>query len=258
MSASSPEKVKSRPTEIQGYAIISDDNKIAGADGLIPASLRNQKDWDYYQRALAASDLIVFGRRSHELEPNVRGDLRLVVSRGADGLEQRADGWWWNPARVGWAEVVKRVLPAWRRRGGAGRARRVRSIPGDWLRRVSFVARAWREAPRRAVGLFRLRRGPLSRGRARQSGSPPQRENCARPGAWRRNDRLANRPRGRRPICGRPSVLNRRIPKPPARTRFYWGPPQPSRYSVMSSTIAGAAARSENRTQSGSNARNIV
>ncbi len=111
MSASSPEKVKSRPTEIQGYAIISDDNKIAGADGLIPASLRNQKDWDYYQRALAASDLIVFGRRSHELEPNVRGDLRLVISRGADGLEQRADGWWWNPARVGWAEVVKRVLP---------------------------------------------------------------------------------------------------------------------------------------------------
>jgi hypothetical protein len=111
MSALSPEKVKSRPTEIQGYAIVSDDNKIAGADGLIPASLRNQKDWEYYQRALAASDLIVFGRRSHELEPNVRGDLRLVVSRGADGLEQRADGWWWNPAQVGWAEVVKRVLP---------------------------------------------------------------------------------------------------------------------------------------------------
>jgi hypothetical protein len=111
MSASSPEKVKNRPTEIQGYAIVSDDNKIAGADGLIPASLRNQKDWDYYQRALAASDLIVFGRRSHELEPNVRGDLRLVVSRGVDGLEQRADGWWWNPAQVGWAEVVKRVLP---------------------------------------------------------------------------------------------------------------------------------------------------
>ena len=111
MSASSPEKAKSRPTEIQGYAIVSDDNKIAGIDGLIPASLRNQKDWDYYQRALAASDLIVFGRRSHELEPNVRGDLRLVISRGADGLEKRPDAWWWNPAQIGWAEVVKRVLP---------------------------------------------------------------------------------------------------------------------------------------------------
>jgi hypothetical protein len=111
MSAFSPEQAKSRPTEIQGYAIVSDDNKIAGADGLVPASLRNEKDWDYYQRALAASDVIVFGRRSHELEPNVRGDLRLVISRGADGLEQREDGWWWNPERIGWAEVVKRVLP---------------------------------------------------------------------------------------------------------------------------------------------------
>jgi hypothetical protein len=110
MSASSPEKVKGL-TKIQGYAIISDDNKIAGADGLIPASLRNQKDWDYYQRALAASDLIVFGRRSHELEPNYRGDLRLVISRGAEGLERREDGWWWNPQRIGWAPVVTQVLP---------------------------------------------------------------------------------------------------------------------------------------------------
>jgi hypothetical protein len=111
MSAFSPEQAKSRPMEIQGYAIVSDDNKIAGADGLVPASLRNEKDWDYYQRALAASDVIVFGRRSHELEPNVRGDLRLVISRGADGLEQREDAWWWNPERIGWAEVVKQVLP---------------------------------------------------------------------------------------------------------------------------------------------------
>jgi len=111
MSAFSPEQPKSSPTEIQGYAIVSDDNKIAGADGLIPASLRNEKDWEYYQRALAGSDLIVFGRRSHALEPNVRGDLRLVISSGADRLEQREDAWWWNPARIGWAEVVKQVLP---------------------------------------------------------------------------------------------------------------------------------------------------
>ena len=42
MSTFSPEKAKSRPTEIQGYAIVSDDNKIAGPDGLVPASLRNE------------------------------------------------------------------------------------------------------------------------------------------------------------------------------------------------------------------------
>ena len=110
MSMPGPEEAKRRPIEIPGYAIVSDDNKIAGADGLLPPSLRNDKDWDYYQRALAASDLIVFGRRSHELEPNERGDQRLVISSSAAGLEQRADGWWWNPEDVSWPEVAKRVL----------------------------------------------------------------------------------------------------------------------------------------------------
>jgi hypothetical protein len=111
MSMPGREKAESRRTEVAGYAIVSDDDKIAGPDGLIPPSLRNEKDWEYYQRALAHSDLIVFGRHSHEAEPNVRGDLRVVVSSGAIGLEQRADAWWWNPAVTRWADVVKRLLP---------------------------------------------------------------------------------------------------------------------------------------------------
>ncbi len=98
-------------TPCEALAIVSDDDKIAAQDGLVPASMRNEKDWDYYQRALARSDLIVFGRRSHELEPNVWGDRRLVISRGAAGLEQRADAWWWNPARTNWQETAKRLLP---------------------------------------------------------------------------------------------------------------------------------------------------
>ena len=77
----------------------------------MPPSLRNERDWDYYQRALASSDLIVFGHRSHELEPNVRGDKRLVISTRAEGVERRADAWWWNPARTRWAEAAKHVLP---------------------------------------------------------------------------------------------------------------------------------------------------
>ena len=53
----------------------------------------------------------MFGHRSHEAEPNVRGDQRLVISRGAAGLEQRADAWWWNPTRTSWLEVANRLLP---------------------------------------------------------------------------------------------------------------------------------------------------
>ena len=112
MSKLGLDQTKSRPVEIQGYAIVSDDDKIAGPDGLVPPSLRNEKDWEYYQSALARADVIVFGRRSHELEPNVRGDLRLVISRAAAGFEESADAWWWNPALVTWAEVAKRLLPS--------------------------------------------------------------------------------------------------------------------------------------------------
>ena len=109
-----PKEAKSGPIEINGYAIVSDDDRIAGSDGLIPASLRNEKDWDCFQRVLAGSDLVVLGHRSHELAPNVRGDQRLVISRGAAGFEQRANVWWGNPARMSWKEVAKELLP----RGG--------------------------------------------------------------------------------------------------------------------------------------------
>jgi hypothetical protein len=97
--------------DIDGYAIVSDDDKIAGADGLTPVSLRNEKDWELYQRAQELADLVVFARRSHELEPNIHGTLRLVVSREAPGLERRPDGWWWDPRRTTWEEAASRVLP---------------------------------------------------------------------------------------------------------------------------------------------------
>ena len=98
--------------DITGYAIVSDDDKIAGADGLTPVSLRNPKDWELYQRAQELADLVVFACRSHELEPNTHKTPRLVVSReAAAGLEQRPDGWWWDPRRTTWEEVAIRVLP---------------------------------------------------------------------------------------------------------------------------------------------------
>ena len=43
MSWLAAQEAKSRPIEISGYAIVSDDDRIAGPDGLIPASLRNEK-----------------------------------------------------------------------------------------------------------------------------------------------------------------------------------------------------------------------
>jgi hypothetical protein len=94
---------------------VSDDDKIAGHDGLTPPALRNEKDWELYQRAQDQASLVVFARRSHELEPNVRGHRRLIVSREAPGFERRADGWWWDPRRTTWETVAAELLPS----GGA-------------------------------------------------------------------------------------------------------------------------------------------
>jgi hypothetical protein len=47
MSTLAPDEAKSHRIEINGYAIVSDDDRIAGRDGLIPASLRNETDWEF-------------------------------------------------------------------------------------------------------------------------------------------------------------------------------------------------------------------
>jgi dihydrofolate reductase len=111
MSATASTSTTKRAIEITGYAIVSDDDRIAGADGLVPLSLHNEADWYYYQNALANSDLIVFGHRSHKFEPNERGDRRLVVWSAPTGLLERDDACWWNPSVMSWSDVARRLLP---------------------------------------------------------------------------------------------------------------------------------------------------
>ena len=100
--------------EIHGYAIVSADDRIADASGAMPRCLRNDADWAYFQAEMARADWVALGRRSHEVTPNVRRARRLILSRAAQGLEARADGFWLRPEAVAFAEVAARLLP----RGG--------------------------------------------------------------------------------------------------------------------------------------------
>jgi hypothetical protein len=97
--------------EIHGYAIVSDDDRIADAAGRMPEALRNDADWAYFQAGLDAASLSVLGRIGHEANPNRRDRPRLVVSSQAVGLERRSDAWWWNPAALAWLEAIREVLP---------------------------------------------------------------------------------------------------------------------------------------------------
>jgi hypothetical protein len=97
--------------EIHGYAIVSADDRIADAGGEMPAALRNEADWGYFQAELDRADWMALGRRSHGATPNPRGRLRLIVSRSVRSLERRDDGWWWRPDGLPFYEVAARLMP---------------------------------------------------------------------------------------------------------------------------------------------------
>ena len=97
--------------EIHGYAIVSDNDRIADASGRTPDVLRNDADWAYFQAELDRSAVLVLGRLGHEANPNPKGRLRMVLSSSLGGLERRPDGWWWNPDAIPWSEAIRIVLP---------------------------------------------------------------------------------------------------------------------------------------------------
>lgn len=94
------------------HAIVSADDRIADADGRYPDALRNEADWALFQAALDAADLSLLGRASHEAAPNVRGRLRLILSRRVTGLSRDAEGWWLNPAHMPLDAAMSEILPA--------------------------------------------------------------------------------------------------------------------------------------------------
>ena len=96
---------------IHGHAIVSGDDRIADADGVTPAALRNDADWARFQAALDAAAVTALGRLGHEANPNVRGRNRMVLSSRVKGVERRSGAWWWNPAGLSLAEALRQAAP---------------------------------------------------------------------------------------------------------------------------------------------------
>ena len=97
---------------IHGHAIVSDDDRIATANGAPVPALRDPSDWTRFQTALDEAAVTVLGRRGHEKNPNREGRNRLVLSTTAKGLEHRADAWWWDPAKAPVAHALTEAAPA--------------------------------------------------------------------------------------------------------------------------------------------------
>lgn len=128
---------------LHGYAIVSDDGMIADATGTMPAALKNDADWAYFQAQLDLCQLVMVGRRSHEAAPSTGRRNRVVLSRSVPALEQRQGVWWWNPEALPLHQALGRLLP----QGG-----RV-AVPGGQAA-FDLLAR------RRAFDQFHLSRAP--------------------------------------------------------------------------------------------------
>ncbi len=97
---------------IEGLVIVCEGDCLSAADGSMPAALRNDADWAYFQDQLDRATLVVTGRLGHEAHPNKPGRRRLVFSSSANGLEDRGDGlFWFNPQKAAWALVERLLLP---------------------------------------------------------------------------------------------------------------------------------------------------
>ena len=81
---------------IEGYAVVSDDDRIADSAGLMPDALKNDAEWAFFQAGLDAADVNVLGRKSHDLTPNHKNRRRLIMTRSVTGVELREDGVFWN------------------------------------------------------------------------------------------------------------------------------------------------------------------
>jgi len=85
----------------EGYAIVSTDGMIAGADGRMPPALQNPADARFFSEALDRAAVLVHGRHSHEGHANSPRRRRVVVTRRVAAIA--ADPEWphavlWNPA----------------------------------------------------------------------------------------------------------------------------------------------------------------
>jgi hypothetical protein len=70
----------SRPTKIEGFAIVSDDGMLAGADGVMPDALKFEADQQFFRDGLDRCAAAVHGRHSHEMQPHSDRRARLWVT----------------------------------------------------------------------------------------------------------------------------------------------------------------------------------
>ncbi len=90
-----------RPARIEGFAIVSDDGMLAGADHVMPQALKFDADQRYFAAGLDRCEAVIHGRHSHEQQPHSPRRHRITVSTSVAAIApdpENAKGILWNPA----------------------------------------------------------------------------------------------------------------------------------------------------------------
>ena len=119
---------------IEGWAIVSEDGMLAGANHVMPASLKFDADQRFFEAGLDGVDVVVHGRHSHEGQPNSDKRKRLVLTRRTASLAPdpaHPHSLLWNPAGVSFDEASAHWSLSDPVVGGRRSARRLRPVPGS-------------------------------------------------------------------------------------------------------------------------------
>jgi hypothetical protein len=98
------------PFRFVGYAIVSADGMLAGADHVMPKSLKIPGDQKFFAAALDDTDLIVHGRNSYEDQPRSPLRKRVFVTRSVTTPVHDPDSpnaTLWNPAAALFEDAAK-------------------------------------------------------------------------------------------------------------------------------------------------------
>jgi dihydrofolate reductase len=86
---------------IEGYAIVSTDGMIAGANGVMPDSLHFDADQRFLQDSLDQAAVVIHGRHSGEGGPRAAQRKRLIVTRQIAAVApdpNNTNALLWNPS----------------------------------------------------------------------------------------------------------------------------------------------------------------
>jgi dihydrofolate reductase len=103
--------VMKRP-RIEGFAIVSREGMIAGADSSFPEALKIPADHEFYQASLDRASAVANGRHSAEGGPKEAGRRRIVLTRRVQRIlpdPKNPNAVLWNPATAPFEEAWLRL-----------------------------------------------------------------------------------------------------------------------------------------------------